>query len=162
MRTVVTRYGRRLPVLEVWNEENADGFRGVSNPTNYLAVLRRTHETVKRLDPEIRVAFGGTAGVPLEFIEEVYRLGGAKWFDIMNVHPYSHPERPEGAMDAQIEKLRALMERYGDTQKPIWITEVGWPTHHTRISSIWIDPPTDLPLDWCEGTVPVSKTETAL
>ena len=25
---------------------------------------------------------------------------------------------------------------------------------------IWIDPPSDLPLDWCEGTVPVSDTET--
>ena len=134
VRKVVTHYGKRLPVLEVWNEENIPGFWEAPNPTNYLAVLRRTYETAKKIDPSIRVAFGGTAGVPFGFIEGVYKLGGAKWFDIMNIHPYSHPRRPEGVMDAQIEKLRLMMAQYGDAQKPIWITEVGWPTHSVRIS----------------------------
>ena len=134
VRQVVTHYGRRLPVLEVWNEANIAPFWKDPNPTNYLAVLRRTYETAKKADPSVRVAFGGTAGVPFEFIEEVYRLGGAKWFDIMNIHPYSHPRRPEGAMDAQIEKRREMMARYGDADKPLWITEVGWPTHHMGFS----------------------------
>lgn len=125
VRRVVERYGRRLPVLEVWNEQNADGF----NPTNYLAVLRRAYETVKKADPSVRVAFGGTAGVPLDFIEGVYKAGGAKWFDIMNIHPYTHPRRPEGVMDEQMEKLRDLMARCGDAEKPLWVTEIGWPTH---------------------------------
>ena len=135
VRKVVTHYGKRLPVLEVWNEENVSGFWKDPNPTNYLAVLRRTYETAKKIDPTVRVAFGGTAGVPFGFIEEVYRLGGAKWFDIMNIHPYSHPRRPEGAVDAQIEKLRVIMARYGDAQKPIWITAAGWPTHSARTSA---------------------------
>ena len=129
VRRVVTRYGKRLPVVEVWNEENIPHFWKSPNPTNYVALLRRTYETAKRAEPEVRVAFGGTAGVPLGFIEEVYKLGGAKWFDIMNIHPYSHPGRPEGSMDAQIEKLRGVMAKYGDAKKPLWITEVGWPTH---------------------------------
>ena len=129
VRRVVTHYGRRLPVLEVWNEENIPGFWKDPNPTNYLAVLRRTYEVAKAHDPSLRIAFGGTAGVPFDFIEEVYRLGGAKFFDIMNIHPYSHPRAPEGAMDANIERLRDLMARYGDAEKPLWITEVGWPTH---------------------------------
>ena len=134
VRRVVERYGSRLGVLEVWNEENIPPFWAAPDPTNYLAVLRRTFETAKKVNPAVRVAFGGTAGVPLDFIEEVYRLGGAKWFDIMNIHPYSHPARPEGAMDAQIERLRALMARYGDAAKPLWITEVGWPTHRMGFS----------------------------
>ena len=100
VRKVVTHYGKRLPVLEVWNEENIPGFWKDPNPTNYLAVLRRTYETAKKIDPNVRIAFGGTAGVPFKFIEGVYKLGGAKWFDIMNIHPYSHPRRPEGVMDA--------------------------------------------------------------
>ena len=133
VRKVVTHYGKRLPVLEVWNEENISGFWKNPNPTNYLAVLKRAYEAVKAESGDLRVAFGGTAGVPFAFIEEVYKLGGAKYFDIMNIHPYTHPRRPEGEMDVQIEKLRTIMKKYGDEKKPIWITEVGWPTHQVRV-----------------------------
>ena len=133
VRQVIGHYGKRLPVVEVWNEENISGFWHNANPTNYLTLLRRTYETVKGVDPSVRVAFGGTAGVPVPFIEEVYKLGGAKYFDIMNVHPYSHPGRPEGFLDTNIEKLRAMMAKYGDAQKPLWITEIGWPTHGINI-----------------------------
>ncbi|MGN0847240.1 MAG: hypothetical protein ACI4RA_07645 [Kiritimatiellia bacterium] len=133
VRRVVTRYGQRLPVLEVWNEQNGNGFWENPNPTNYLKVLRRTREVARSIEPKVRIAFGGTSGVPFEFIEEVYRLGGANCFDIMNVHPYSHPDQPEGRMDEQLERLRDMMAKYGDAQKPIWITEVGWPTHQVRV-----------------------------
>ena len=134
VRRIVARYGSRLPVVEVWNEENYAQFWRDPNPTNYIALLRRTYETAKKVNPNVRVALGGTSGVPLGYIEEVYRLGGAKCFDIMNIHPYSHPRRPEGTLDVQIEKLRALMARYGDASKPIWITEIGWPTPRMCIS----------------------------
>ncbi len=130
VRRFVEHYGRRLPVIEIWNEQNASGFWGDRpNATNYLAVLRRAREAAKGADPSVRVAFGGVAGVPLDFIEEIYRLGGADAFDIMNVHPYTEPYRPEGEIDADIESLRALMAKYGDADKPLWVTEVGWSTH---------------------------------
>ena len=128
VRRVVTHYGSRLPVVEVWNEQNIPSFWKSPNPTNYLALLRRTYEVVKAHAPEVRVSFGGTSGIPFDFIEEVYRLGGAKFFDVLSVHPYSQPDAPEGRLDRDLERLRALMARYGDAEKPIWITEVGWPT----------------------------------
>ena len=62
MRRVVQRYGRRLPVLEVWNEENMSSCWKNQNPTNCLSLLRRTCETVKKVDPGIRASLGGTAG----------------------------------------------------------------------------------------------------
>ena len=133
VRRVVRRYGTRLPVLEVWNEENIKHFWKEPNPTNYLALLKRTYEVVKEESPSIRVSFGGTAGVPFGYIEEVYKLGGSKYFDILSVHPYSHPYAPEGNLDQSIEKLRAIMAKYGDAKKPIWITEVGWPTHQVKL-----------------------------
>ena len=128
VKRVVEHYGKRLPVLEVWNEQNISGFWKEPNPTNYLALLRRTYEVVKAHYPALRVSFGGTAGMPFDFIEDVYKLGGAKFFDLISVHPYTHPGEPEGRVDRDLEKLRAIMAKYGDAEKPIWITEVGWPT----------------------------------
>ena len=133
IRTMVSHFGMKMPVVEIWNEQNISGFWKDPNPTNYLAVLKAAYETVKSVEPRVRVSFGGTAGVPFGFIEEVYKLGGAKYFDILSIHPYSHPAPPEGRMDAQIDKLREIMAKYGDAEKAIWITELGWPTHTPNI-----------------------------
>ncbi len=83
-----------------------------------------------------RVLFGGTAGVPLGFIEGVYKAGGAPFFDAMNIHPYSHPRQPEGHLDVKLEATRALMAKYGDADKPILITELGWPTHNASLGQV--------------------------
>ena len=79
------------------------------------------------------VYLGGTAGVPMDFIEAIYRNGGGAFFDAMNVHPYNHPYAPEGDLDKKLENLRALMAKYGDAEKPIVITEHGWPTHDASV-----------------------------
>jgi len=129
IRNMISRYGMKMPVVEIWNEENSSFFWKGMSPTNYLTILKVAYEAVKSVEPRVRVSFGGTAGVPFDFIEEIYRLGGAKYFDILSIHPYTHPAPPEGRMDVQIEKLRALMAKYGDEEKPVWITEFGCPTH---------------------------------
>ena len=134
IETTVARYGSRFPAIEIWNEENLAGFWGEApNPTNYVAALRAAYEAAKRANPDVTVYLGGTAGVPMDFIEAIYRNGGAAFFDAMNVHPYSHPYAPEGDLDRKLENLRALMAKYGDAEKPIVITEHGWPTHDASV-----------------------------
>ena len=140
IRQTTAHFGMKMPVVEIWNEQNISGFWKDPNPTNYLTVLKAAYETVKSVEPRVRVSFGGTAGVPMGFIEEVYKLGGAKYFDILSIHPYSHPSQPEGHMDAQIEKLRAIMAKYGDEKKPLWITELGWPTHKMNVGGFGLLP----------------------
>ena len=134
IEATVARYGSRFPAIEIWNEENLAGFWGEApNPTNYVAALRAAYEAAKRANPDVTVYLGGTAGVPMDFIEAIYKNGGAAFFDAMNVHPYSHPYAPEGDLDRKLENLRALMAKYGDAEKPIVITEHGWPTHDASV-----------------------------
>ncbi|MBQ9431203.1 MAG: glycoside hydrolase family 88 protein [Kiritimatiellae bacterium] len=132
VKTLVSRYGERLPVLELWNEENIPGFWKDPDPVKYTELLKRTYAAVKSTNPKIKVMFGGTAGVPFEFIEQCYRAGAAKSFDIMNIHPYSHPAPPENRLENEIVRLREIMAKYGDGDKPLWITEIGWPTQHRK------------------------------
>ncbi len=129
VRRIITHYGKKFPVVEIWNEANLDGFFRSGDPVAYARTLKAAYEAVKSVDPSIRVAFTGTAGVPLEWIRTVLANGAAQSFDIMNVHPYSHPARPEGMMDVQTERLRELLAEFGRGDAPIWFTEIGWPTH---------------------------------
>jgi len=127
--TVVSRYAGRLKHWEVWNEENLAQFWPSPSPTNYARLLEATYRAVKAVDTNLVVLLGGTAGIPREYLESLYRLGAAGHFDVMNVHPYRWPRRPEDGLFDELTSLRALMAKYGDGGKPVWITEIGWPTH---------------------------------
>ena len=125
---VVRRYGDRVPVFEIWNEANLDGFFHGADPVRYGKMLDVACAAGKAANPRCRFTFGGTSSIPFDWIEKAYAAGGTN-FDAMAVHPYSHPYRPEGVEDVQTERLRELMAKYGVGDRPIWFTEVGWPTH---------------------------------
>ena len=135
VRVLVERYHARLPVWEVWNEQNLDGFWKNASPEAYLPLLKKSYETVKAVDPKLLVAVGGYSGVPTNFIDRLYQLGGAKYFDIMNVHPYTHPSAPEVGLEQRLTELKAVMTKHGDASKPVWITEIGWPTQKPRVAA---------------------------
>lgn len=135
VRALVDRYRARIPVWEVWNEQNLEGFWKNPNADDYLPLLKRTYETVKSIDSSLTVAVGGYAGIPMDYIARLYELGGGKYFDIMNVHPYNHPGVPEEGLEQRLLDLRALMAKHGDAQKPVWITEIGWPTQKQRVAA---------------------------
>lgn len=137
VRFVVEHYKNRWPVIEIMNEINAASFwKDTPNPANYVKLLREVYGEIKAVDPKIKVAIAGFSGVPMDFIRGVYEAGAATCFDIMNVHPYTHPAAPEGRIDVQIENLRKLMGEFGDGGKPIWVTEIGWPTHHASLQDV--------------------------
>ena len=125
---IVRRYGDRVPVFEIWNEANLDGFFHGADPVTYAKVLNVAYAAGKAANPKCRFTFTGTSEIPLKWIEDVYMAGGTN-FDAMAVHPYSHPYRPEGVEDVKTERLKELMAKYGIGDRPIWFTEVGWPTH---------------------------------
>ncbi|MBN2476249.1 MAG: beta-galactosidase [Pirellulales bacterium] len=131
VRRIVKRYKDRLRYWEVWNEPNLQQFwHDKPDPKAYAKMLRATYDAIKQIDPELVVLFGGTAEIPWSFIEGVYQSGGAETFNVMNVHPYRYPAAPEQRpLYEDLLRLRRLMEKYGDGDKPIWATEVGWPTH---------------------------------
>ncbi len=131
VRQLVTRYKDRIRYWEVWNEENIPNFWKQPNAKDYITLLKRTYEIIKEIDPELQVVFGGLAGVPHEYYENVLKEGGGKYFDVVNIHPY------RGGMVTvrlcnqfldDIKKFRDLTIKYTGEDRPIWITEMGWAT----------------------------------
>ena len=124
----MSRYAKDLRYWEVWNEQNGSGFwRDRPSGANYVPLLKRAYDEIKKIDPELTVLYGGTAGVPLGYIEDSLKAGAGAYFDVMNIHPYHWQGVPE-LMIAEFRDLGALMKKYGVGDKPLWITEVGWST----------------------------------
>ena len=128
VRAFAKRYAKRFPVIEIWNEPNLNMFWPGASPDTYFLMLKTAADAIRSEAPGVKVAISGFSDVPLKFIERLYQLGAKDCFDIMNVHPYTNPLPPEGILDRRLEQLRALMVKHGDGKKPVWITELGWPT----------------------------------
>jgi hypothetical protein len=142
VRNVVTRYADRIRYWEVWNEPNIHFWKPEPDPGQYAALLKLTHETIKAVEPKLQVMYGGTAGIPLDFIRKTLELGAAKHFDVMAIHPYSYPTPPDtSSRPEQLAKLKAMLREFGATDR-IWITETGWPTHVDAVAkeqqALWI------------------------
>ncbi len=133
VRRTVTHFQKDLRYWEIWNEENlASMWRDRPNAARYAELLKASYQEIKKIDPTLQVLYGGTAGIPMPFIEESLKAGAASGFDIMNIHPYRKDNVPEDALVKDIHDLRALLAKYGAGSKPLWITEIGWPTNQAN------------------------------
>jgi hypothetical protein len=73
------------------------------------------------------------------FLGQVLTAGGAgigRCFDAVGYHPYPYPfTSPEsvvagrGSVVNAATQLRSVLRRHGLARKPLWNTEVGWPTN---------------------------------
>jgi hypothetical protein len=123
----------RISYFEVWNEPNIMGhpsFNPTSKtPEEYAELLKVTYEAIKEANPQATVLGGSTAGVDLSWFKRMFDVHGTDYLDAISIHPYSWPTGPEaGSFVTNMEATKDLIDNYGDL-KPIWITEIGWPTH---------------------------------
>ncbi|MCA9543209.1 MAG: hypothetical protein KC613_02435, partial [Myxococcales bacterium] len=144
--------------FEIWNEQNAgyrfwkhpDGPSG--QPDRYADLLVATAQAIRAVRPDAVVGFGGLFYLPQAimggeaFLEGAYaaRPDVGQAFDALAWHPYSFyppldpPERdtPRGPVDlypvdVTAARLQAIMTAHEGPQaveKPLWITELGWPS----------------------------------
>jgi GH35 family endo-1,4-beta-xylanase len=131
---------------------------GTVDPAVYVALLKAAFVAVKQADPKAAVLFGGLTptGVndpnaavdDLVYLEQCYALNGGEvrqYFDVLGAHAGSNNNPPEALWPEQpgpgpqwqnhpsfyfrrVEGLRAVMEKYGDANKQMWLTEFGWTT----------------------------------
>jgi polysaccharide biosynthesis protein PslG len=135
VRRMAERYKKDIIWWEIWNEQN-DWLAGPYDKypqrrwTDYREIIQAAYETLKAVNPENLVAFGGIAHSNDDWwkvLEAYYRVGAPKFCDVMAIHPYPGGANP---LDNQwypryIEEILAVMAKHGDAKKPLWITEVG-------------------------------------
>ncbi len=142
------RYGDTVRYIIVWNEPNLSfewGFRPV-DPEGYVDLLAAVYPAVRNANSQVQVLAGAlaptlepegsSAGLnDLLYLEQMYQAGGAAYFDALAAHAYGlvfppeMPPAPELLNFRRVELLRDIMVRYGDAEKPIFVTESGWNDH---------------------------------
>ena len=138
---VATHHGEFIDAYEMWNEpDESIHFAGGPKPELYVPLLQQGYNAVKRADRTATVVTGGMVGNNFDFLDAIYKLGGKGYFDAVGVHTDLACERD--APEAQYRDEQGRIGRYTFTgyrevaatmadhgeQKPIWMTEMGWPT----------------------------------
>jgi hypothetical protein len=123
-----------VTTYEIWNEPNGAWFwRPAPDAAAYADMYLRARTAIKAVDPNATVVIGGLVA-DASFVDAMYaarpELRGN--VDAVGWHPYA--PTVNGAIGT-VKALRKALERVGDPNVPIHLTEVGWPTSGTGAGS---------------------------
>ena len=131
-----TARARPIRTWQIWNEVNFFYFATPVSSKNYVSLLKSSSKTIKAMDPKAKIMLSGLYGSPpkktvragkgfaaSEFLRQVYKRGGKKYFDIAAVHPYTPGTKTTKSL---LTKFRKVMAKNRDKKAPLSITEVGW------------------------------------
>lgn len=127
---IVKEHKSTIYFWEVWNEPDIDYFR-YGSPKEYLELLKRTYQVIKRENPQAKmvIAMGSGYQESFDYLKELLSLGGDKYFDILGFHPFAG--RPyfiqELTIRDSIQKMKEIQREYKN-RWPLWITEIGQPS----------------------------------
>jgi hypothetical protein len=119
---------------QIWNEQNSQTFyMPEPDVEGYTAMLDRSADAIRERDPEATVVLGGMFGTPFngelpsytawDYLRLLYEAGADQSFDAVAAHPYAaNLEKVE----SQVKLMSDEVDRAGDDDASMWITEVGW------------------------------------
>ncbi|MBS3152493.1 hypothetical protein J4230_03735 [Candidatus Woesearchaeota archaeon] len=103
----------------------------VGNEKDYFEVLKESYQTIKQVCADCKVLHGAAAGVKLNllsFWDNFFKLGGADYFDIANIH-YVGIDISTGKTvnvgdlsTLNTKPFKDLLDKH-KIKKPIWVTE---------------------------------------
>jgi hypothetical protein len=127
----------RVPIRDwqVWNEPTMPGF-WLDQPfaKEYVRLLKATRPALRRVDPGARVVLAGLVYDSPGALRKIYRAGGRPHFDVAAFHPFTLHVRNVAVIVAED---REVMSDYGDSRKPLVITEMSWPSAKGRVPRLY-------------------------
>jgi exo-beta-1,3-glucanase (GH17 family) len=139
VNNTVSNFKDKIKVWEIWNEPNWNtGFGAPGDPIKYMEFLKEAYINAKQADPDCVVlgsSILATDNAGQNWLRSMYDNGAKDYMDAVAVHPYCSSLSPlypsvtgSGKAFWKLQSMRDIMIQYGDANKSIWITEMGWPT----------------------------------
>lgn len=144
---VAEHYAGRVDHWEIWNEPNHEAF-WKSDVQQYATHFAVAVDAIKEVNPDATVVLGGLSGADAEFLDDLYNeLNDKSDIDVVAVHPYrvvgtNFNYSPEQTVDGlnslptDLYNIKAVINRHGQTDTAIWITEAGWTTYEDGVTPL--------------------------
>jgi hypothetical protein len=145
LRILIARYGpdgslwaerpdlpkQPIRAWQVYNEPNLSRYWSAQPyPRSYRRLLCAAYRAIHQADPAARVVMAGLANYSWRAMLRLHRAGVRPCYDVAAVHPFS--ARPSNSL--KITRLnRNVIDRYGGRRKPLWITELTWPSARGKL-----------------------------
>lgn len=144
VETVVTRYRGKVRYFQIWNEPNLAFEWGEqpADPAAYVRLLRVASARAKAANPDAVILAAALAPTldpgplnmnDLTYLRRMYEAGAKGAFDVLSVNPYGLRAGPDDRRFAPTDTnfsrpilARQIMVEFGDTETPIWASELGW------------------------------------
>ncbi len=126
--TFIRHFKGQIDYFEVWNEYNIGPGQG-RTPEDYARMLKKVYRDIKRTNPDSFVVGGSVAGYGFEWLERVYNASGLEAMDAVSIIPHFYPRTPEQENVFSILKTLQARTSKDGKEKPVWISETGYPTH---------------------------------
>jgi hypothetical protein len=138
----------KIDSFEIGNEEYDQHYTGdpvtseqCRQASNYGPVLKAGYLAIKAVDPNVTVGMFGQWLRNIDhintFFTDLFTGGYSPYMDYLNFHFYNggrDPSQSYGSVPSfnqWWQTIHQIATKYGFANKPIWVTEVGWPTHTT-------------------------------
>lgn len=122
----INHFKPRIKYWETWNEPN--GLYWLGSVEAFCELQKTAYRSAKRADPQCRILLGAFSGSGLGYMDQLLRQGAKDYFDLVSVHPYSGKMENLNNAAFGTRSIRLLLAEYGCEDRPIWFTEIGWPT----------------------------------
>jgi hypothetical protein len=133
---------QRIHNYEIWNEANgAWDWPPAVSPAAYTRLLCDVYSTAHLIDSQANViggALSGSSGASMpdtSFLSAMYAAGAHGCFDAIADHAYPGNGPTNNTLRGRSHNwermyltspsLSSIMARYGDSQKQVWVTEIG-------------------------------------
>jgi hypothetical protein len=122
-----------IKYIEIWNEPNIT-VEYMGTVQQLVRMAKDVRAIAKYYDPNIQIIAppetGDGDGMQMQYLASYLAAGGGAYVDVIGMHGYVLA--PENIM-VRIDSATAAMAQYGQSGKPIFITEGSWANYYTQL-----------------------------
>jgi Cellulase (glycosyl hydrolase family 5) len=118
---------------QIWNEPSSPTYWKKPNAAKYGQLVKLSSDLITSLDPDAKILLAGLFGTPQgdaasknvmwKYLARFYSGASSEDFDAVALHPYAPNIK---GLQFQLRKARKILDKHGDQEKEILVSEIGW------------------------------------